>query len=84
MHGKLDNVVGLCRHSPAKLVEWYGDDCEPILTGVGASEICVRIETCVDIAGNQAVATDRTAAILHKGDIELVLVTRAACEAAPH
>jgi hypothetical protein len=50
MHGKLDNVVGLGRHSPAKLVEWYGDDCEPILTGVGASGICVKTETCVDIA----------------------------------
>ena len=57
VHGKLNNVVGLGRHSPAKLIERYGDDCEPNLTGVGAARICAKTETCVDITGKQDIGS---------------------------
>lgn len=53
MHGKLDNIAGLGRHSLAKLDEWYGDDCEPNLTGIGGPRICAKTETCVDIASEE-------------------------------
>ena len=57
IHGKLDNVVGPGRHSPAKLIECQGDDCEPILTGVSALWFFAKTETCVGIAGKRAVAS---------------------------
>jgi len=63
VHGKLNNVVGPGRHSPAKLDQRYGDDCEPNLTDVGAELICAKTETCVDITDKQAIAADRIAAL---------------------